>query len=120
MPDPARSTVLFWPHHGRDQLKPTEGAKLFQSSLLVFLPAFAEFLPTNSTVVSFPFARPGCHNASKSLPEIPNKPAFPPTGAAARPLASYGGAYASQCTPTFNVRFGRIFQSSLMNQPYSS
>src|SRR5437867_213045 len=88
MPYPARNTVLFCPHQGSDQLTPIEGAKLFQSSLFVFLPGFAEFLPTNSTVVNFPLARPGCHNASKSVPEIPNNPALPPTTLAASPLAS--------------------------------
>src|SRR5436190_3767222 len=74
-PYPARRTVLSFPNHGSDQLKPTEGAKLFQSSFHICLPGFGEFLPTNSTVASEPH-------------EIPHNPAGPPRAAAARPRSS--------------------------------
>src|SRR3989442_1087599 len=76
-PYPARRTVLSFPNHGSDQLKPTEGAKLFQSSFHICLSGFGEFLPTNCTVVREP-------------QEIPHNPAAPPTGPPARPCSSYG------------------------------
>src|SRR5262249_53291713 len=90
------------------QLKPTEGAKLFQSFGEDRTSGCVEFLPTNCTVVSWPV---------QAIPQSASCIDMPAgtTGAAARPESSYGAPYHSQCTPRFSVRSERNFQSSLKN-----
>src|SRR5262245_10074181 len=66
--------------------------------------------------VSAPPDAPGDHNALlKFVPEMPNSPAKPPTGAGVRPQLSHGTPTQSHRTPRFNVRFEVALKSSLKN-----
>src|SRR5438552_2211405 len=102
MPYPPRMTVLR--SFGTAQLKPIEGAKLFQSLGWTSLLAFGEPLPTNSVAVSDGLAlpqspAPGCHHTSKLLPEHPKSAAAPEPNfdvyRPARPYWSYTTPYLS-------------------------
>src|SRR5215468_4074612 len=118
MPYPPRTTVLRL-NHGTDQLKPTDGAKLFQSFLYGNTSGFGECLPAGSTFVSEPPVAYGFHSALKFVPEIPKKPASPPFTRVAIPVRSYGTPYLSYRRPRFNVKFWRTFQLSLKNPAQS-
>src|ERR1051326_1584824 len=95
-------TVL--PSFGTFQLKPSEGAKLFQSLGWTSLSGLGESLPTNSVDVSEGLAlpqspAPGCHITAKLLPEHPKSAAAPEPNfevyRPARPYWSYTTPYLS-------------------------
>src|SRR5438034_645204 len=76
MPYPPRTTVRRV-NPGTFQLNPTEGAKLFQSSLYIPRFGLGEFLPTNSISVGEPPDAPRLNNELKSVPELPQVPPWP-------------------------------------------
>src|SRR5436190_309730 len=102
-----------------DQANPTNGAKLLLSLLYSFVSGWLVPGPTSCRVVNEPFANPGWNNAFRPVPEMPNMPALPPTGAAARPKPLYGTPYHSYRNPRLRVNAGVTLKSSLKYPLYS-